>query len=111
MVRLSRNPKFNPVNSLLYAQVTIDSPSYHGVSLDNTTFPKTGYSEQRKIAADYSWDELKQHWQNVLSNIAQEFLDGYIAVDPKGPMSCHYCHLSSFCRIQELNQESLNSYE
>ncbi len=108
---LAQTDEFNPVNALLYAQVNIDSPSYHGVSLDNATFPKTGYSEQRKIAVDYSWDELKQHWQHVLSNIAQEFLDGYVAVDPKGPMSCHYCHLSSFCRIQEQNQELSNSYE
>lgn len=108
---LAQTNKFNPVNALLYAQVNIDSPSYHGVSLDADTYPKTEYSLQNKIAGDYSWNELKQHWQDVLSNIAQEFLDGYLAVDPKSPKSCNYCHLSAFCRIQEQDQEALNSYE
>ena len=108
---LAQTNKFNPVNALLYAQVNIDSPSYHGVSLDAETYPKTEYSLQNKIAGDYSWNELKQHWQDVLSNIAQEFLDGYLAVDPKSPKSCNYCHLSAFCRIQEQDQEALNSYE
>ena len=108
---LAQTNKFNPVNALLYAQVNIDSPSYHGASLDNNTFPKTAYSEHKKIVGDYSFFELKQHWQNVLSNIAQEFLDGYVAIDPKAPTSCHYCHLSSFCRIHEQDQESLNTYE
>ena len=102
---LRQEDKFKPVNALLYAQVNIDSPSYHGVSLNNETFPKTAQSDHKRISNNYSWDELKQHWQKVLSNIAQEFLDGYVAVDPKTKNSCQYCHLGSFCRIKEQQQD------
>ncbi|MDG2091533.1 MAG: PD-(D/E)XK nuclease family protein [Gammaproteobacteria bacterium] len=106
---LGQEDKFKPINALLYAQVNIDSPSYHGVSLNNETFPKTALSEHRKISESYSWEELKLHWQAVLSNIAQEFLDGYVAVDPKAAKSCQYCHLTSFCRINEQQHEGVNT--
>ncbi len=104
---LAQENKFSPINALLYAQVNIDSPSYRGVSLDNEIYPKTGLNQQNKLIGNHSWDGLKQHWQSVLSNIAQEFLDGYIAVDPKTKKSCQYCHLSSFCRIKEKSPESI----
>lgn len=108
---LGQSNQFNPVNALLYAQVNINSPSYHGISLNEDTYPKTFFSEQKKISAEYSWEELKQHWQNILSNIAEEFLEGYVAVAPKGAQSCRYCHLSSFCRIQEQHQELSAAHE
>lgn len=106
---LAQEKKFNPLNALLYAQVNIDTPSYHGISPDNAAFPKTALSEQRKINVTDSWDELKQHWKAVLSNIAQEFLDGYVAVDPKSVKSCQYCHLGSFCRIKEQPKELISA--
>lgn len=108
---LAQNKKFHPINALLYAQVNIDASTYHGASIDEAIFPKTNYSLQKKITNDYSWEELKQHWQNVLSNIAQEFIDGYVAVRPKSSQSCQHCHLSSFCRIQEQQQEILNDHD
>lgn len=105
---LRQEDKIKPINALLYAQVNIDSPSYHGISLDNDTFPKTAINEQRNLIHDFNWEELKQHWQSVLSNIAQEFLDGYIAVNPKSAKSCQFCHLDSFCRINEHDNQSVS---
>jgi len=101
---LAQKDIFGPVNALLYAQVNIASLSYQGISLNNETYPKIGLSEQRQFAEYSSWEELKQHWHLVLNKLAQEFLDGFVAVAPKGASSCQYCHLSSFCRIQEKNQ-------
>ena len=108
---LGQSNQFNPVNALLYAQVNINSPSYHGISLNEDTYPKTDFREQKNISSEYSWEELKQHWQNVLSNIAEEFLEGYLAVEPKGPQICRSCHLSSFCRIQEQHQEFSSAHD
>ncbi|MBN4053278.1 PD-(D/E)XK nuclease family protein [Haliea sp. AH-315-K21] len=100
---LAQKNIFKPINALLYAQVNIASLSYQGISLSNETYPKTGLSEQKQFAEYSSWEELRQHWKNALNNIAQEFLDGFIAITPKGSSSCQYCHLSAFCRIQEKN--------
>lgn len=100
---LDQHKLFNPVNALLYAQVNISSLSYQGISLDNKTSPATGLTELRQFKEFSSWEELKQSWNQALNNLAQEFLDGFIAISPKAASSCQYCHLKALCRIQEKN--------
>lgn len=100
---LDQQKLFEPVNALLYAQVNISNLSYQGVSLDNKTYPATGLSEHRQFKEYSSWTELKQYWSQTLNNLAQEFLDGFIAISPKAASSCQYCHLKALCRIQEKN--------
>lgn len=103
---LSQEQKYTSVNALLYAQVNIDEPLYKGLSNDNTVYPKAGLSENRQLADHYDWQALYEYWQDALNKLAQEFLDGYVAVAPKSPNSCQYCHLGAFCRIEEVDRAS-----
>jgi probable DNA repair protein len=98
---LDQQELFKPVNALLYAQVNISSLSYQGISLDDETLSGTGLNHLKNFADYATWDDLKQHWKQVLSTLAQEFLDGFLAVEPKSNSSCQYCHLQALCRIQE----------
>jgi ATP-dependent helicase/nuclease subunit B len=48
-----------------------------------------------------SWDELLQHWQQVLEVLARQYLSGEAYVKPL-QNECTYCHLHSLCRVHEL---------
>lgn len=98
---LAQQGRYQPVKALLYAQVNIDSLQYRGISANAETYPKTSIKDQKKLSAEFTWQQLQQHWQQSLQAMADEFLTGYCAVQPKSPGSCQYCHLDAFCRIQE----------
>lgn len=98
---LAQEGQYQPVKALLYAQVNIDDLQYRGISADADTYPKTSIKDQKKLPDEFSWQQLQQYWQQSLQNMADEFLAGYVAVQPKSPTSCQYCHLDAFCRIQE----------
>ncbi len=48
-----------------------------------------------------SWDDLLQHWQQVLNVLARQYLSGEAYVKPL-KNECTYCHLHSLCRVHEL---------
>ncbi len=49
-----------------------------------------------------SWDELIATWQQDLTKLAKDFVSGHVQVDPKNyPVTCDYCDMQSFCRINE----------
>ncbi len=98
---LLQQGQYQPVKALLYAQVNIDKLQYRGISADAETYPKTSITDQKKLSAAFTWQQLQAHWQQSLQAMADEFLAGYCAVQPKSPGSCQYCHLDAFCRIQE----------
>jgi probable DNA repair protein len=48
-----------------------------------------------------NWRQLRHHWQQVLRNLAQDFIDGKAEVDPADPRNtCTYCGLEALCRVQ-----------
>ncbi len=53
---------------------------------------------RRSAPAD--WPSLLQHWQQVLTHLAEQFVAGHAVVDPL-PKECASCHLRSFCRVHE----------
>ncbi len=56
---------------------------------------------QHHTEFDLSWDEMKVHWQNVLSELADEFFEGEAIVAPlDGEHTCQYCGLALLCRIR-----------
>jgi probable DNA repair protein len=50
------------------------------------------------------WMQLQQQWQQRLQVLAQEFIDGYAALEPQ-PRACERCHLQLLCRVDALTQE------
>lgn len=89
-----------PVSAVLHARVNLEEVKYSGIGQDAAVLPEIAFTANRYVSST-SWEELLQHWQHSLQQLAQEFLDGFVAVQPKSPRSCDYCHLGSFCRIAE----------
>lgn len=48
-----------------------------------------------------SWQTLLGDWRGHLDALADEFLGGHAAVDPRDNSVCRYCHLHNLCRINE----------
>jgi ATP-dependent helicase/nuclease subunit B len=47
------------------------------------------------------WQALTHYWRFTLTRLAERYVAGEAAVDPL-PFECTTCHLSTFCRINEL---------
>ena len=59
-------------------------------------------TEDRKAIA---WEQQLAIWHENLTELAQQFLAGYAAVDPVKADTCKYCDLSSVCRIHALRTQ------
>lgn len=91
-----------PVDGIFIAQVNVEDCRYKGISNDNAIYPKSLFSDKRQMPAETDWATLKHDWQHSLTALANEFLGGYVAVDPKAvTSSCTWCDLGGFCRIAE----------
>jgi ATP-dependent helicase/nuclease subunit B len=86
--------------ALLYARINVEESGYNGIARDDSILPGLAFQQQTTLQPD--WPSLKQYWQQVVSALADEFLQGYAAVQPARRDSCTYCHLGSLCRIAEL---------
>ncbi|HEY0961311.1 MAG TPA: PD-(D/E)XK nuclease family protein [Pseudomonadales bacterium] len=87
--------------ALLYARINVEEPGYDGIAHDGSVYPGLSFAEQKSVTQP-DWPSLKQYWQRVVTQLADEFLQGYAAVQPARRDSCTYCHLGSLCRIAEL---------
>jgi ATP-dependent helicase/nuclease subunit B len=54
------------------------------------------------------WSITKRDWYSALTALAEEIEHGLAIADPKrGPATCRYCDLQSFCRIDEHSPNEL----
>ncbi len=87
--------------AMLYAYINVEDACYDGVARNDSVVPGLAFDQQRSVTQP-DWPSLKQHWQKVIGLLADEFLQGYAAIQPARRDSCTYCHLGSLCRIAEL---------
>jgi len=90
------------VRGVLFAQIRAGDTGFVGSVADvksqlfgdakaNSAFAKEPYSES-----------MRDEWQEALVALAEEFLRGEAAVDPKqGRKTCEYCPLPGLCRVAE----------
>ena len=88
----------------LYA-ATADE-SVHGLAFANLRRPRLrfyGSCEDAQIlpgANVYADFQLqRQEWTTVLTDLAQQHLEGKASVDPKSRTTCQFCHLGGMCRV------------
>ncbi|HEV2331871.1 MAG TPA: PD-(D/E)XK nuclease family protein [Gammaproteobacteria bacterium] len=61
------------------------------------------YAEKRTRPSEApDWDTLLAYWEKNLTRLAEAYAEGDARVDPKTPLTCERCHLSTLCRIHEL---------
>ncbi len=97
--------KFADTDALLYAHINVEDLDYAGLAADDSIFPGLAFNNDKSVNAP-DWPSLKRHWQQIIRVLADEFLQGYAAVQPTRRNSCDYCHLGSLCRIDELRTEA-----
>lgn len=47
------------------------------------------------------WDQLVEHWNQVIVMLANEIKEGVASVTPESPADCRYCGRQSLCRISQ----------
>lgn len=104
LLAAENDPKLHKVSSLLYAQVNIEEMKYRGIAQNTDIYPGVALEQQRNFPDSITWDELREFWQLSLQTLAQEFIDGYLLIEPKSVTSCQYCHLDQLCRVKEQRQ-------
>ncbi|MEL7451447.1 MAG: PD-(D/E)XK nuclease family protein [Pseudomonadota bacterium] len=95
--------------AILFGIVRPGSLGFRGIATTGDAIPKIDAFDSSRMARthDLEWDALREHWQGVLEGLGEQFAAGHAAVDPKDRnTSCTYCHLSAFCRIDELEAEA-----
>lgn len=93
------------IAGVYFAQVNIETTRYTGLSAETGTYPGTSIDELRGkyygLSENASWDDLCRAWEFSLSALAEEFLNGCVAITPKSRQCCEYCHVRPVCRIDE----------
>jgi len=86
-----------PCQALLYAQLHLEDLRYSGLSAQAGSVLPADYKPVRGATPD--WSTQQQHWQRVLTLLADEFLQGYAAVQPARRDTCTHCPYGALCRI------------
>jgi probable DNA repair protein len=63
-------------------------------------YPPKSASRRLRTPSPGDWQGLLQHWREVLTGLAEQFVAGHAVVDPL-PRECTQCHLRSLCRVHE----------
>jgi hypothetical protein len=90
------------VRGLLFARLRAGETCFIGKVQDAKTqlFADTKPTSSL-VKYPYS-DADRDSWTGALLNLAQEFLEGHAAVDPKdGRETCKHCPLPGLCRVAE----------
>jgi ATP-dependent helicase/nuclease subunit B len=91
------------VSAVAFGQIHVDQIAFKGISLyDNTILGLQTPAMLGHLELPDTWPEILDHWRQVLTRLAEEFVAGFADVKPKyGTSSCHYCSLHSLCRIKQ----------
>lgn len=89
------------VDGVFIAQVHIEESRYKGISNNDEIYPGSAVDKKSRLPETATWESIRQQWELSLSSLVNEFVQGYVPVAPKTYNSCAWCHLQSFCRINE----------
>lgn len=89
-------------HAVVYAQIKRDNCQFIGISEQPNLLPKVLTVDKVRLEeGPNDWQDCLSQWRHTLNTIADSFMAGEHQVAPKSPLTCRYCHLSSFCRVQE----------
>jgi len=96
------------VAALCFARLRRAQMGFDGVGEDQSWVPglreigsSAGAAGAHKDFSDMA--QLKAHWAQVLTALAEQFADGDARVDPK-PQACRYCAVRALCRVDALGR-------
>ena len=86
------------IEGLFISQIHIDESRYKGISNSDDIYPGS-HLKNKQFPDATTWSSLRKEWERTLSELVNEFMNGFTLVAPKSYNSCTYCHLQAFCRI------------
>jgi ATP-dependent helicase/nuclease subunit B len=98
------------VGAVAFGQVNDKEIAIKGIAADAGAAPGLSAIETlSRIDLPQQWPLVLAHWQSVLEQLAQEFMEGAAQVSPKHTQTCRYCELHSLCRIRESFETSVET--
>jgi len=95
---------FENIKGVLFAQIRVGDICFKGRLEKDTVIVTNKRGEEKKFTKSPLTDTTLGEWSDELSRLADEFLFGNAAVDPKSyEKTCKYCDLHSLCRVAETN--------
>ena len=90
------------VRGVLFAQIRAGSTGFVGCVADVKSQLVADAKAKSAFAKEPYSESMRDGWQEALVALAEEFLRGEAAVDPKqGRKTCEYCPLPGLCRVAE----------
>ena len=98
-----------PVSALCLAHINVAETSYTGLA-EHDNFHRSLAVVDTLKDTGMNWQALNEFFATNVRGLADDFVDGVIAVDPvNGSKTCTYCGLESLCRINEKRRAAGNA--
>lgn len=108
-ITLSQNKvDATPVAALAFAQINSDKRAFVGLSAREGLIPGLNTLERMPQLSITDWQQLLALWQDELTQLMQEFIQGEARVDPK-PGACTYCPYPLLCRKHQVYEEDTDT--
>lgn len=91
---------------IAFAQLRADKQKFIGLAACEQNITGISTYDKSRYAEYQDWHSQLNAWQNDLNQLADDFLSGDAAVNPKSTMACANCHLQSLCRIHQQELET-----
>lgn len=88
------------VKNVLVGQVHMKEPKWIGVTEYNGMIKNISFDFRDNAIKTFTWQQTLDYWKKALTQLGNEFHDGFARVQPHQKQVCTYCELTSFCRIQ-----------
>jgi ATP-dependent helicase/nuclease subunit B len=90
------------LSGILFARIRAGETGFEGRVRDARSQLLADQGARTVLVTDPYSDSMRDEWARALENLAEEFLAGEAAVDPR-PHACDQCHFQALCRIADLN--------
>ncbi|MGP0630376.1 PD-(D/E)XK nuclease family protein [Nitrospina sp. 32_T5] len=92
----------HPADAILFAKVNKGGCAFKGIGRDGLDLPGINNKPPDKGGFN-DWDHAVSVWRDRMQELATQFLEGKVQVDPvPSPSPCDRCELSTLCRKAEL---------
>ena len=96
------------VSGILFARIRAGETEFEGRVRDARSQLLADQGARTVLVTDPYSDSMRDEWARALEILAEEFLAGEAAVDPR-PHACDLCHFQPLCRIAELNLAAIGT--
>ncbi len=90
-----------PVSGAAFAEIRVEGLNFQGLATAAAALPNM---KPMRMESALPFGQQIGRWRDVLEKLAENFLGGHAAVDPKEG-ACAHCGLSGLCRIREIEND------